>query len=275
MGTGSFDDIDRLICELDSLRTGKQAAERLVKVGSLAIAPLRRYLLEGIPAKIFHPRVWAVEALARLGARDVLLEYLFLIREISDPDGRFGEEAVQSTAARFLSKWRTGDIYQALLTLSERKMLLGLIEALSEFKRPESIPCFVRALEDDFYRSAAEEAFLKIGATACRALARSAVAPQPDSIMETPSSLQRRRSAVKLLCKIGMPPEFWKVLRELIDDPDEEIFVGVSKLGARIASRKDRAMIARRITRLLDSAPWHLQEDLKEILVHLTDAASH
>lgn len=274
MGIGSFDDIDRLICELNSLRTGKQAAERLVEIGSLAIEPLRRYLLEGIPAKIFHPRVWAVEALARLGARDVLLEYLFQAREISDPEGRLGEEAVQSTAARFLSRWRTGDIYQSLLTLSERRMLVGLIEALSEFRQPESIPYFERALEDDFYRSAAEEAFLKMGATACSALARSA-APRPDSIMETPSSLQRRRSSVKLLCKIGMPPEYWQVLRELIDDQDEEIFVSVSKLGVGIASKRDRAMIARRITRLLDSAPWHLREDLKEIWVHLSDTASH
>ncbi len=265
----SSPEIHRLVCELDSLNTGKQAAERLVEYGPLAVGPLRRYLLEGIPRKIFHPRLWAVEALARLGAREALLEYLFQMREIPDPEDRFGEEAVESTAARFLSTWRTGDVYQALLKLSEQRMLIGLIEALAEFGRPDPIPYFERALGDDFYRSTAEEAFLKMGAAACDALARSAVTPHPNSFMETPSSLQRRRSAVKLLNKIGMPREYWPVLRELIYDPDEELLVSVAKLGAGIASMEDRAMIARSITRLLSSSQWHLQEDIEQILVLL------
>jgi len=55
-------EIYQLIRELDSLNTGKQAAARLVECGPLAIEPLRRFLLEGIPRKIFQPRLWAVEA---------------------------------------------------------------------------------------------------------------------------------------------------------------------------------------------------------------------
>ncbi len=270
----SRDEINRLICELESLNTGKQAADRLVEYGPSAVESLRRFLLEGIPRKIFQPRFWAVEALARLGAKDVLLEYLLPIREIPDPEDRFGEEAVESAAARFLSTWPDEDVYQSLLKLSERRMLLGLIE-LAEFGRPEAIPYFERALEDDFYRSAAEEAFLKMGATSCGALASSAVTPQPSFVMETRSSLHRRRSAVRLLYKIGTPPEYWQALRELIHEPDEELFVSASKLGTRIASKEDRAMIASRVMKLLSSAPWYLQEDIEEILVLLgADAAA-
>jgi len=269
------DDINRLIRELDSLNTGKHAAERLVECGPSAVEPLRRFLFEGIPRKIFQPRFWAVAALARLGAKGVLLEYLLQIREIPDPEDRFGEEAVESAAARFLSAWPGEDIYQSLLKLSERRMLLGLIDALAEFKRPEAIPYFERALEDDFYRSAAEEAFLKIGAASCATLASSAVTPRPSFVMETPSSLHRRRSALRLLYKIGTPPEYWQVLRELLHDPDEEIFVHASKLGTRIASKEDRAMIARRVMKLLSSAAWYLQEHIEEILVMLgSDAAA-
>jgi len=271
----SPDEINRLIGELESLNTGKQAAERLVEYGPLAAAPLRRFLLEGIPRKIFQPRFWAVEALARLEAKDVLLEYLFQIREIPDPEDRFGEEAVESAAARFLSAWPNEGVYQSLLKLSELRMLLGLIDALGEFRRPEAIPYFERALEDDFYRSAAEEAFLKMGAEARGALASSAMTPLPSLVMETPSSLHRRRSAVRLLYKIGTPPEYWQVLRELIHDPDEELFVSASKLGTKIASEEDRATIARRVMKLLSSVPWYLQEDIEEVLVLLgADAAA-
>jgi hypothetical protein len=271
----SPDEINRLIGELESLNTGKQAAERLVEYGPSAVEPLRRFLLAGIPRKIFQPRFWAVEALARLGAKEVLLEYLFTIREIFDPEDRFGEEAVESAAARFLSAWPDEDVYQSLLKLSERRMLLGLIDALAEFGRPEAIPYFERALEDDFYRSAAEEAFLKMGPASCGALASSAVTPQPSFVMETQSSLHRRRSALRLLYKIGTPPEYWQALRELTHDPDEELFVSASKLGTRIAPKEDRAMIARRVMKLLSSAPWYLQEDIEEILVLLgADAAA-
>jgi len=265
-GLNRIDKIYGLIRELDCLNIGKQSAERLAEHGPLAIEPLRWFLLEGEPRKIFQPRLWAVEALARLRAKDVLLEYLLLAREIPDPEDQFGEEAVESAAARFLASWRTEDVYEALLKLSEQRMLVGLIDALAESKRPESIPYFERALEDDFYRSASEEAFLKMGAAACCALVKSAVTPQPGFFMETPSSIQRRRSAVKLLYKIGMPPEHWQVLRELIHDSDEEVFVGVSKLGIRIASKDERLVIARRIKKIAPSAPWYLHEDVKSIL---------
>ncbi len=270
----SPDDINRLIRELESLNTGKHAAERLVECGPSAVEPLRRFLLEGIPRKIFQPRFWAVAALARLGAKDVLLEYLLQIREIPDPEDRFGEEAVESAAARFLSAWKGEDVYQSLLKLSEQRMLLGLIDALAEFRRPEAIPYFERALEDDFYRSAAEEAFLKIGAASCGALATSAITPRPSFVMETPSSLHRRRSALKLLYKIGTPPEYWQVLRELIHDPDEEILIAVSKLGLSLASKEDRVVIAHRLIKLISSAPWHLRRDIEDNLVALKNEIS-
>jgi len=270
----SSEKIFRLVDELNSLKTGKQAAGRLVQSGPLAVEPVRRFLLEGSPSKIFQPRLWAVEVLAHLEAKDVLLEYLFQEREIRDPEDRFGEEAVESAAARFLAVWPEENVYQSLLKLSEKRMLLGLIEALALFRRLEAIPYFERALEDDFYRSAAEEAFLRIGAEACGVLAGFAVTPRPGFVMETPSSLQRRRSAVRLLCKIGMPPEYWPVLKVLIHDPDEEVFVCIARLGLKLAAKEDRASIAKRILGLLALAPWYLQEDIEEILVQVGSEAA-
>jgi len=187
--------IDQLIGELDSLNTGVEAAARLSELGTMAVGPLRKFLLEGKPRKVFQPRFWAVQALARLGARDVLLEYLFSERAIPDPEDRFGEEAVESGAARTLSAWPSEEMFQPLLKLSHWRMLNGLIDALAEYGRPESIPYFERALGDDFYRPAAEKAFQKLGKASCDALVVSAVTRRPSPIEESPSSLERRRSA--------------------------------------------------------------------------------
>lgn len=270
----SINEIHRLIRELDSLNTGKQASGRLVDCGPLAVEPLRRFLLEGIPRKIFQPRLWAVEALARLGARDALLEYLFQKREIPDPEDRFGEEAVESAAARFLSSWRSEEMVRDLLKLSERRMLIGLIDALAEYRRPESIPYFERALEDDFYRPAAEIAFLKFGAISCDALSLSAVTSSGRLTLESSSSLQRRRSAVRVLNRIGISVRHWEILRNLLGESDEELVVGGAQLGAGFASKEDRALMAHRLIGFLSSASWHLQEDIETALVALRDEAA-
>lgn len=267
-------EVHQLVGELEILKTGEKAAERLVEYGSIAVEPLRKFLLEGTPRKIFQPRFWAVEALARLGAREALLEYLFQERDVPDPEDRFGEEAVESAAARSLAAWPDEEMFQTLLKLSERRMLNGLIEVLAHYRRPETIAYFERALEDDFYRPAAEEAFLELGRASCAALALSAVTPLPSSFLESPSSLERRRSAVRLLNEIGADAERWQTLRELTQEPDAELVVGASKLGINVASREDRLIIVRRHSELLSSAPWHLQEDIESLLVALKDESA-
>ncbi len=264
-------EICRLIDELDSLNRGEDAATRLIKHGAAAIEPLRWFLLEGKPRKIFQPRFWAVEALARLGAKEVLLEYLFQERKIPDPEDRFGEEAVESGAARSLASWPDESTFQSLLSLSEHRMLSGLIAALAEFRRLEAIPYFERALEDDFYRPAAEEAFRKLGKASCDALVRSAVRPLPSPSQESPSSLERRRSALRLLNEIGMASGHWHRLRRLILESDAELVVPAAKLGADIASKEERGTIAHNLVGLLSVAPWHLQQDIADVLIALED----
>lgn len=270
----SSHEIAQLIGELDSLNTGERAAARLAECGSIAIEPLRKYLLEGSPRKIFQPRLWAVEALARLKAKEVLCEYLFRERNIPDPEDRFGEEAVESAAAHFLAAWPDEETFVSLLKLSERRMLNGLIETLAQYGRPETMPYFERALEDDFYRAAAEKAFQKLGKASCDTLVLSAVTLRPGPFVESPSSLERRRSAIRLLNGIGIAPQHWQTLRRLLDEPDEELVVGASKLGMSIASREDRRAISHRLIGLVALAPWHLQEDIEDILTALKDESA-
>lgn len=269
-----IDEVYRLIGELDALYRGKQAIASLVGFGPVAIGPLSKYLLEGKARKVFQPRLWAVVALARLGARDVLVTFLFQEKEISDPEERFAEEAVASAAARCLALWPDEDTRRLLLELSDRRLLNGVIAALAEFQTLEAIPYFERALEDDFYRPAAEKAFLKLGPMAGDALSWSAVTPSPSSSMETPGSLERRRSAVRLLNSIGISVAHWRILRALIQESDTVLAVEAAKLGIRVASTEDRALMAQRLIEVLSSAPWHLRQDIEESLILLEHEAA-
>jgi hypothetical protein len=245
-----------------------------VACGPAAVPPLGDFLLNGQPSKVFQPRLGAVQALARLNAKDILIAYFCREAEICDPEARFGEEAVASAAARSLAAWPDNETYHLLLKLSERRRLNGLIAALAQFQTPETIPYFIRALEDDFYRSAAEEALLQQGASARAALVQAALTPAPDAALETPASLNRRRSALRLLSCLGIPAASWQVLRHLLAEPDAELVVAASRLGISHAAPADRALMARRLLKLLAATPWHLLADIEETLISLRPEAA-
>ncbi len=264
----------RLVCELEFFQLHEETVASLVELGPVAIEPLKKFLLEGKPSKVFQPRLGAVKALAGLGAREVLLEYLFQEREIVDPEERLGEEAVASAAARALAAWPDKETRRLLLKLSDHRVLNGLIEALAEFRAPEAIPYIVRALEDDFYRPAAEKALLKLGPLAAEALVRSAVMPHPDPNRETPSSLKRRRTAIRLLDCIGISARHWQILRCLLHEKDAALVVAAAKTGVKFASKEDRKLMVRRLIECLSPTLWQLQRDIEETLALLKPEAA-
>lgn len=269
MDASEESEIRELIAELDSLRSGERVVALLVAYGAGAVEPLRDYLLEGRPSAVFQPRLGAVKVLAALGAREVLLEYLLNPKPILDPVVRLAEESVESEAARSLAFWRTEETFQLLLDLSHTRMLIGLIDALAEFGRAEAIPFFDRALEDDFYRPAAEEAFRKLGAAARPALVLSLLTPLPGRAAETPSSLRRRRSAAGLLAETGIGVADWNALQPLLDEEQPEIVVAAAKMAVSAGTREDWGMAASRLLDVLPSSAWYLHEDIEEILVAL------
>ncbi|MBM3294795.1 MAG: HEAT repeat domain-containing protein [Candidatus Aminicenantes bacterium] len=267
--TGAKAEIARLVTDLESLVSGEEACARLICLGQEAVEPLLRFLLEGKPSGVFQPRMWAVQALAGLGAREALIEYLDRDRPIADPQVRLGEEAVQSEAARALAAWPTEDVYRFLIEQSGRRLLIGLIEALAEFRRPESVPVLERALEDDYYRPAAEKALEKMGSGIRESLVSAAVSPRPDAANEAPSSLRRRRAVLALLGKMGSEPSSWPALSGLLEDGDEEVFVAAAKMGAAFAGPAERAAMVERLLKLLTEAPWYLREDIVGLLTVL------
>jgi len=235
----------------------------LVACGERAIEPLRRFLMLGKPTGIFVPRQRAVRALADLGAKDVLIQYLDLNREISDPVAAHGEEAVQNSAARALGTWRTDDVYEVLQRVLQRKHLIGAVETLGEFRRPEAVPQLVGVLEDDFCRSAAEDALHKLGQTPHAALIDAARRPEPSGIREMPSSRSRRRSVLRLLESLRLFVEDWRKVAALLHDSDPEIAARACAIALAVADDQNKKRAVKRLLEVLPSSDWLLQGEIQ------------
>jgi hypothetical protein len=260
------DDIRSFVGDLESLPSGDLTVSLLVGCGARAIGPLRKYLLTGQPRGIFRPRQRAVEALAQLGAKDVLVEYLSLNRNIPDFEVRFGEEAVENTAARALAQWPTAEVYAFLWRLARERMLSGVIETLGKFERPETADIFIRALGDDVCRPVAEEALRRIAERAKPALlraARRADAERP----EKPSERQRRRSVLRILSELPLTSEDWDALRALLGDAQEDIAVLAAEIAVDSAPPQEKRGAARFLIHSLAGVPWYSQIRVQDCLL--------
>jgi hypothetical protein len=268
------EEIESLVQSLNSLHEGELGIDMLVACGERAIGPLRRFLLYGKPSGIFVPRQRAVKALAELGAKHVLLDYVALDEEIADPVAAHGEEAVKNTAARALGAWHTEEVYQALLRTLRRRRLRGVIEALGEFPgRPEAVPELVAVLEDDFYRSSAEDVLRSLGDAARCALINAARTPDPSGNRETPLSRSRRRSALRLLESLRLLVEDWRKVGALLQDRDPEIAARAAAIALNLADRRNQELAVNRMIEVLPAAGWFLQGEIQEWLEKHLDVA--
>jgi hypothetical protein len=258
--------ITDMIEELNSLHDGERALVRIIAAGPAAIPFLKEFLLFGRPSGVYQPRRWAVEALAALGAKEALMEYLAAEREISDPVVRLGEEAVENAAARALAGWGTDEVFDLLTRLASHRLAPGFIDALGTFRRAESIPIFDRALEDDLAREPAEKAFRELGKRAADALSLSARTLLPSARDERPSSLLRRTSAVGLLLDVGARASDWPELEPLLQETDPHLVLRVAQLAVRIAPRPSQIAAGRAVLRILPDATWDVRMEAAEML---------
>lgn len=259
-------EIQRLVESLNSLQEGELGISLLVARGERAVGPLRHFLLRGKASSIFVPRQRAVRALAELGAKQVLLEYLAAEKFTADPVIRQGEEAVENTAARALAAWQSDEIYEVLLRKFCVHCLPGVIETLGEFRRPEPLAGYIAALEDDVCRISAEEAIRKLGEEARLALVEAARTPDPSGTHESPSSICRRRSALRLVSALRLSGEDWHKVASLLRDRDAEIVARAACIALTVANARDQSVAIRRLIEVLPSAHWLLQGEVEAVL---------
>ncbi len=195
---------------------------------------------DGVPSRSRQPH---------FGARDVLLEYLALEKQIADPVVRHAEDIVENTAARALAAWCSEDVVNALVKKLPMRRLPAAIETLGNFRRPELLPHYILALEDDSCRHSVEEAIAKLGEQAHAALIEATRTPHPSATAETPSSVCQRRSALRLLSHLRLSRPDWRELALALHERDPEISVRAGFVALLAAEPEDKHCAVRRLLR--------------------------
>jgi hypothetical protein len=261
------DAVQRAIGKLESFHDGDIAILDVVACGDRAIPALRTLLFDREPSGLYQVRVRAVDALAKLGAHEVLVEFLSTPRDVTDPVERLGEDAVINAAARVLADHSDQRVFELLLRLAHRPCLTGVISALGTSRRPEVIPLLVEALSEDASRLTAEAALKGVGAAARPALieAVSRHADADEHVSE--SRLRQRRSALRLLAEMGISRGTWQAVRHLMRDEDTRIAILACEICLATGSASEKRAAVLRLFRLFPNADWTLRDEIERYLV--------
>jgi hypothetical protein len=262
------DQLMSLALRMRSLRQGGLAVLDAVTAGAAAIPVLRELLFEKDSAGIFEPRKRAVQALAALGASGVLKEFVVRWQPASDPIERLGDEAVLGAAAVALAETGDEEAYLILSDIAREHPIPGVVEALSRYRRVESIPVLIAALADDCAGAAAEQGLRSIGQEAVPALVDAAVfVTTGPSGRETPSSIRRRRRVFHMLYELGATREAWDRVRESIKDQNDEIAALACKIGVSVAGDMQMRECAGQLVELLRRVRWPIRQEIEECLI--------
>jgi hypothetical protein len=260
-------DVGTAIRRLASLHEEARGVLDVVACGPQAIPALRTLLFARDPSGIFEVRRRAVEALAQLGAHDVLLEFLNSRRAAADPVEQLGDDAVINAAAQALANARDERVFGLLLELARGRCLTGVIAALAQFRRAQAIPALVAALADDASRPVAAAALKQFGPRARSDLISAAAAQPSFAESESESSRRWRRTALRLLRDIGMSRGSWRGLRHLMRDPDAEIAMLACELCLLHGSKAEQEIAVHRLIGLLADLDWTRRDEIEDCLV--------
>lgn len=257
--------VEQLIEDLESLVDGDRAEAILLAKGNRVIEPLARYLLSGAPRSISLPRCRAVRILGELGAYSTLISYLCDSRLPVDSVVLFAEDAVRSEAAQELVHWRTEESVEALLTAAKIRATSGVVSALGEFRRSESVPILFALLEDDLCREAAMEALRQMPETA-HDYGILLLRGHTDIPIGTPASLRRLRSTLHLFTGLNLSSADWDDLKSWLRESDPETVITIGSIGLKIGSIAERRAIFEALLRVSRSVNWSQESAIEALL---------
>ncbi len=259
--------LDDALNRLVSLQDGDRGVLDAVACGRDAIAPLRTLLFRREPSGLFQPRCHVVEALAALGARDVLREFVLSDRDIADPVEAAGEDAVLNAAVRALHGEADETFVQRLLVLACTRRLAAPIEALGALRHPGALACLLAALADDVARPAAEGAIRHYGRAARTLLLAAVTERDVRDGAETESSRRRRRAALALLLETGDAADLSREQRDLwVHDDDPQIVVAGCRLVLACGDPAERGAAIGRLLDMLPFVDWKLRSEMVDCL---------
>lgn len=267
--------IRHVVDKLRSTHDGDSAVLELVAYGNKAIPALRTLLFSREPSGLYEARVRAIEALAKLDAHHILVEFLKSRRDVIDPVERLGEDAVINAAARNEAYRSEPGLFELLLELGQRPCLTGVIFALGTFRNTRTIPLLIQALSEDVSRLTAEVALKRIGVVARPALLEIVTRTRASSTYRSESQLRQCRSALGLLAEMGVSPKMWRNLRPLMHDNDPRIAITACELCLSIGSAPNQREAVHRLIRLSANVDWAVRDEIERYLIaHLHVARS-
>ena len=259
--------IEGLVLALESLTDGELAVDLLIACGKQAIAPVEELLLHGRARTIAVSRCRAARALGGLEARETLLTYFEKVDPPTDPVVLFAEDAVRSTVARELMRWKDEEeIFQTLLKAARQRATIGLIEGLGEFGRPDAVPLLFERLEDDLCRNAAFTALCRTPEQS-RQYAILSIRGRTQTSLRGPAASRRRRAAADLFRTLTISREEWQDVSPLLEDDDPAVVIAVASAGFRVAFHEEFPGIVRALFRVAHKLNWFQEDEI----IHLLD----
>jgi hypothetical protein len=254
--------IEQMIAALDSLLDGDRAVEQLISLGRKVVPAVERFLLESRPGSISVSRCRAIRILGALGAYSSLVHYLRENIRPTDATVLFAEDAVRSAAARELMHHESPAIFRVLRDAVKLRATSGLVQALSQYRWPESVPLLFDLLEDDLCRDDAKEGLRKVP-EAARAYAILLLRGITDLPIHGSNASRRRRATLQLLVEFGISINEWPDLREFLQDEDRDCLISAATLGLHCALAAERPAI---IASLIEaSAGMNWAQEIEEV----------
>ncbi len=246
--------LETSLARLKALHHEADGVADVVAIGECAIPALKTLLFTRETSGLHQVRCRAVEALGRLGAFDVLEEFLRKPGH-TDPVERLGDDVVASAAACAIAQRKDDRAFDLLCELAAAHPLNGVIAALASFGRPEAIPVLINALEEDEVRLAAETTLSSFGAAA-RPLLLDAVDRFASGSDLSESRLRKCRSILTVLSEIDLDPSDTERLRPLMRNADMQVSLLACRIGLRRGPATMRSDARTQLICLRRSAPW-------------------
>jgi hypothetical protein len=257
--------IDGLIASLGSLMEGEQAVEMLIAHGKIAIPHLANFLLQGPPRTISLPRCRAVRALGELGAYSTLISYFKDYKRPQDSAVLFAEDAVRSAAARQLARCDSAEVFNVLLDAAWQRATGGLVLALGEFHRLESVPLLFEILEDDLCREDAMNSLRKLP-NAVRQFGILSIRGLSGVSLEGPAAVCRLRATLQLLAEVGVIRGDWPEVRQFLRVRDHGTVIAAAQIGFAVAPEAELAEIISDLVELAKAPRFNYEEDVDRLL---------